>query len=391
MAKSGKIIFLDQKVGTLFQELAVDLSYSWPDSIIYTYKSDWQGNEYGNLYIKNAPSYQKKNIFTRFFSWLSYFICSFSLVLFKSRSNTLFIVTTPPYLGLIGLFFKKIRRQKYVVLVYDMYPDVLLSIGTIKDGVLTRLWRKMNRVVYNNADAVITIGEYMQKNLEKDFDVSKTRLKYIPVIHNWADTDWIVPLKKEENPFLKEIGMTDKFIVTYSGNIGSTHDIETIIEAINKLRDNDNIHFMFIGEGAKKKYVEDSKRQYEMDNLTILPFQPQSKLPFTLSASDLSLVSIGKGVEGFLVPSKFYSYLAAGTGILLISRKCEISDIIEENECGITIEPGDSDGLVEAILEFYRNPAKLQIAKSNSRLIAEESYSRKNTQDYIEFLKEVIN
>ena len=151
--------------------------------------------------------------------------------MFGSSKSLLFMVTMPPFLGFVGLVFKKIRKQKYVVLVYDILPDALVSGGFIGDGFLVKRWRQLNRVVLNNADAVITIGEYMADNLNKDYNASKTTLGYTAVIHNWEDVDLIKPLQKSDNPFIKEHNLENKFIVMYSGNIGATHDVETLIEA----------------------------------------------------------------------------------------------------------------------------------------------------------------
>ncbi len=385
-----RIIFLNQKIGTIFYELAYDLSRVWSPSLILSELSDNLKSD-NKLVVSNAPRYNKRSYFTRVISWIFYFFYVFVRVIFTSPKSLIFTVTNPPFLGLIGYILKKTRGQKYVILVYDMHPDLLVNIGALKDGFVANIWRKVNHLVWSNADAVITIGEYMAENLAKQFDAKKTTLGEIAVVHNWADVEWLKPIAKQDNPFVKQYGLENKFVVMYSGNIGATHDLETLVNAIKTLKYNDSIKFVIIGEGAKKQFVVDSQKKYVLDNLLILPFLPHEELPFSLSSADVAIVSTGKGVDGYLVPSKFYSCLAAGNAVITIcSSKCEIADIVRENRCGTVVAPGQGEALESAILKYFNHKSLLYQSKVNSRAIAVEKYSRKNTQAYIEILQKIF-
>ena len=389
-----KIIFLNPRSAHVFQVLARVLSEHIAPSEIWTETSGVVRFESSDhLKVKDIPGfarYNRKNIITRLLSMLSYFFYVFFKVLFGSSKSLLFMVTMPPFLGVIGFLFKKIRKQKYVVLVYDILPDALVSGGFIKNGFGVKLWRRLNRVVLDNADAVITIGEYMAENLDTMFDASRTALGYTAVIHNWEDVNVIKPLRKSVNPFVKEHGLENKFIVIYSGNIGATHDVETLVHAAKSLTDTTSIQFVIIGEGSQKHLIEDAKKQYSLDNFLIMSYLPQDQLPYSLTAADISIVTIARGVEVYLVPCKFYSYLASGSAVIAVCKDaCEVATVIRDEACGRVVELGDGDALAESILGYYENSALLDQAKANSRRAAVEKYSEKNALRYVDVVKKI--
>jgi glycosyltransferase involved in cell wall biosynthesis len=274
------------------------------------------------------------------------------------------------------------------MLVYDIYPDTLVTCGLLKEsGLVTRLWRRMNRLAWENAEIVFTIGNRMAKNLERRFDVTKTATKGVVTIHNWADTEWIRPMAKADNEFAKKHGQVGKLTVMYSGNLGHTHDIETILAAARELNKCNSIHFMIIGEGAKRRMVEESKLENNLKNLTILPFQPESVLPISLSTADIAIITLDRGSEGLSVPSKTHYCMAAGSALLgICDENSEIAQMIARYDCGLFVKPGDKDGAVNNILNLLQNKSKLGYYRTNSRKAAQENHSRKNTHSYIDAL-----
>ena len=387
--KHPRIIFLNQMAGPLFRELAEDISQEWSPALLFTgYPDTLKAGSIGSLSIIATPEYRRKNNATRILSWIQYFVC----VLFRCwrqwRGALLFVVSNPPFIGIIGYLFKCLRGQRYVVLVYDIYPDILVQFGRLKEsGLITRLWRRMNQLVWGNAEVVFTLGDRMAANLEQQFDVGKTRAGKVIVIPNWADIDWIQPVAKDKNEFAKKYGQVRKLTVMYSGNLGKTHDIETILGAAKRLRENDAIGFMIIGEGPQKNLVEKAKCQDGLDNLTILPFQPEHVLPTSLPTADLAVITLGKGSEGLMVPSKTYYAMAAGSALIgLCDNNSEVAHIINRHKCGIVVSPGDVDGMVNGIVDLSGDKAKLNQYRVNSRSAAEKFYSRNNTSQYLEAL-----
>jgi glycosyltransferase involved in cell wall biosynthesis len=384
-----KIIFLNQTAGTLFQELAVDLAGKWSPSLLYSAPPQTAcPAESASLAFKPAPRYQRKSALRRLFSWLHYFVGSFFLVAARPADSLLFIVSNPPFLGLIGLFFKLLRKQKYVVLVYDIYPDVLISLGTIGDGWLARVWRFFNRQTLRRADLVFTIGQDMAERLQDSCDLRGTLAGKAVVIPNWADIGCIKPLDKKANWFAARHGQTEKITVLYSGNMGNTHDIESILAVARKLRDRERIRFLFIGEGAKWALVEAAIREENLANVTLLPWQPEEVLPFSLTAGDIGIVGYLPGTEGCIVPSKTYYYMAAGlVPLVLCGKETDLSKMVAEHRCGVTVGNGKVEEMARAILQFDRDALLLSSYQKRSRAVAEQFFSRGNTALYLEALE----
>lgn len=375
--------------GPLFRELAQDISEEWPPALLFTGHPDTlRCEQTTSLRIISAPKYQRKSYLSRLISGIHYPLYVFFRCWLLPRSALLFSMANPLFQGLIIYLFKRLRGQCYVILVYDIYPDVPVQLGLLKEsGLITRLWRRINHLVWENAEIVFTIGNRMAENLERKFDVSKTAAGRVVAIYNWANTEWIRPVAKADNEFAKTYGQVGKLTVMYSGNLGNTHDIETILAAAKELREHDSIHFMIIGEGAKKNLVEKTKYEDGLDNLTILPFQPENVLPLSLPTADISIITLDKGCEGLSVPSKTHYYMAAGSALLgICDKNSEVAQIINRHKCGVVVKPGDKDSMVKNILNLLGDKAKLDYYKGNSRRAAEEHYSRKNTRHYINAL-----
>lgn len=392
MGKTGnRIIFLNQMAGPLFRELAEDLAKVWPQSVLFTGHPDTVHHSGEScLHIKPAPGYDRSSYFSRFMSWIKYFFKALWFVWKQPKESMLFIVSNPPFLGLAGLFFKYFRRQRYVMLVYDIYPDLLIALERLEEGIISKCWDFFNRIVYENASLVITIDRDMGRRLEKKFDVSKTDGKKIVCIPPWADIEVIKPVDKKQNWFAAKYDLLDKTTILYSGNMGHSHDIETILEAAKKLRREAGIHFLFIGEGAKWSLVEKTIEEFQLKNITLLPFQSEEVLPMSMTSGDIGIVTYEDGTQGCMSPSKAYYYMAAGLPLLVISScETDLTRLIKEKSCGIWVKNGDIDGMAKAVKELSANHVLLAEYKKAARKAAEQFYSRKNSELFVNALKSI--
>jgi len=389
--KKYKIIFLNQAAGPLFRELAEDLAKVWPQSILLTGNPDTICCDVDSLlHIEPAPEYNRSSYFSRFVSWVKYFFKALWFVWKQSKDSTLFIVSNPPFLGLVGLFFKYVRRQRYVVLVYDIYPDMLIGLGRLKRGVISGCWDYFNRLVYENAAQVITIAHDMSILLEKKFDVSKNDAKKIVQIPPWADIEIIKPVEKTKNWFVKKHNLLGKTTLLYSGNMGHSHDIETILEAAKKLRKETGIHFLFIGEGAKWAFVKKTIEEFQLKNITLLPFQPEEVLPLSMTSGDIGIVTYEDGTQGCMSPSKAYYYMAAGLSVLVISKyETDLTKLVKEKGCGVWVKNGDVEGMAIAVKELSEKSDLLAEYKKAARKTAEQFYSRKNSRLFVDALEAI--
>lgn len=391
-SRRAKIIFINQMAGPLFRELAEDLAEKWSPAILFTGHPDTlqhRGNNF--LAIKAGPKYNRTSNFSRLISWVHFFFRTLWFVGTQSKDSFLLIVSNPPFLGLLGMFYKKIRGQKYAVLVYDIYPDMLINLGQLQKGIFTDFWDYLNRVIYRNASVVFTIGNDMTKRLEAKLVAEKTPGKKIVYVPCWADLNFINPLPKEKNWFAKQHGQLDKTTVLYSGNMGNAHDIESILEAAVLLVGEPDIHFLFIGEGAKWDIVEKFVRDYQLTNVTLLPFQKEEVIPYSLTAGDIGIIAYQPGTEGCMVPSKTYYYLAAGLAAFVISdQDNDIAQLVNKFHCGLNVKNSAIKEMANEIRKLHANPDLLNKYKRAARKTAEKVFSRENTALFSDIIAEYI-
>ena len=143
----------------------------------------------------------------------------------------LFIFSNPPIMPLLGYLLKRIRKQPYVLLVLDIYPNVLVQMGKLAaTGMVARIWRRANRLGFDYADAIFTLTPGMARNIHAMISPAKRAGTFVQVVPPWVDTDFIKPLPKPQNWFAAQYGQSDKFTLLYSGNMGVTHDLETVLK-----------------------------------------------------------------------------------------------------------------------------------------------------------------
>jgi glycosyltransferase involved in cell wall biosynthesis len=175
-------------------------------------------------------------------------------------------------------------------------------------------------------------------------------------ISNWADPSVVCPVDPESNPFIKELGLQNKFLVQYSGNMGLSHDMETIVEAARELNGDQTTHFVMIGGGGKFNKIKDMVSHYKLTNMTFLPYQPRKNLKYSLGASHVSLISLEKGAQGLSVPSKLYGIMASGRPIVsIVPENCEVALTVREFNCGLVTPPKDVESLVNSIAWLKSN------------------------------------
>jgi glycosyltransferase involved in cell wall biosynthesis len=318
------------------------------------------------------------------------FTTSVLLDLLLSKEPLLLVTSDPPFLCWASMASKKIRGGKVIYLLHDIHPDASVKLGYLnKRGLIRKSWDWLNKQAYEEADFIVVLGNYMKHAIEKRFNGNNSNK--IRVIHNWADGDFIKPMRQRNNWFRKKLGLENKFVVQYSGNIGRYHYFETALRAAERLKHLKEVGFVFIGEGDKKRKILQMARDLKLDNITFLPFQPREYLPYSLTCGDVSLVTLERGMEGLSVPSKLYTSLAAGQAIwALVGSDSEIAEIVEEYNCGFRTDQHDVDTSVEMLTRLYNNRRLLARIKGNARRCFERNFNKKIAMEkYLDLLQEV--
>ncbi|MBD2093967.1 glycosyltransferase family 4 protein [Trichocoleus sp. FACHB-591] len=269
------------------------------------------------------------------------------------RGNILLVTTAPPYLPVLGLFANLCFKLPYICLIYDLYPDVAIQLNVVSQKHwLAQIWHAINWAVWSRSQQIIVLSPTMKQRIADRYPALSDK---ISVIHSWANPNTIVPIAKQDNWFATQHHLTEKFTVLYSGNFGRCHDMETILAAADQLK-NEAVQFVFIGSGAQYQGCIDQAQSLGLNNCLFLPYQDKQTLPYSLTACDLSLVSISPGMEGLVAPSKLYGTLAAGRPVAII---CEphsyLRQMLAAADCGQAFENGDGSGLAHFIRDLVQN------------------------------------
>lgn len=320
--------------------------------------------------------FDKNSHLGRAWNGISFFTAAFLKLLTARLQSPLLIGSDPPFLPLLGWLMNKIRGQPYMILVFDIYPDLAVRLGYLKkDGLMTRLWEWLNIHSFMKATVVITPGTSMKEVLQEKLNHTM-RGPEIRIIPTWEDGRFIRPLRKEENWFRKKYDLVDKTVALYSGNLGFVHDVVSILEAAQLLKEEREIFFLFIGEGGQKKNLIDLAREKKIQNACFLPYQARDVIPYSLTSGDIALVSMKPEAKGLCLPTKFQTALASGQAIVgIVPTGTEIAEVIESEECGVRVDPGNSEQIAHAILSLTKNPSLLAKYQQNARRTFESRFT----------------
>lgn len=305
---------------------------------------------------------------------------------FKKGDDVL-IVSAPPTILFTVSLAALLKGCSYKLLIHDNYPEMLVAAGTIsKDSLLESLYNFLNRWLYKYTSRVIVVGRDMAVTAERKVGGLNIPVSIIP---NWAELESVSPQNKSENTLLASLGLSEKFVLLYAGNMGYPQDIDSIYEASRKLADLDDVHFIFLGSGTKRRVLEAMIERDEPSNITLLPAQPREKQKDFLNACDIAFVSLIEKMKGVSVPSRTYNIMAAGKPILAITEPgSEISQIIAEENNGWTVSPGKPEDLEQIIREIYLRRDSLFEMGKRSRSAAVEKYSETlAVQRYLDILQ----
>jgi glycosyltransferase involved in cell wall biosynthesis len=296
----------------------------------------------------------KSGLWQRIISYNFYLIHATWKLIFLKGKDIIIGVTNPPFLSILLMIVSMITNCGYYFIMHDVYPEGLVAVGKLKEqSFITKIWRTLNRYSYQRAIKLVVLGRDMKDLLTQNYAIEPEKIEYIP---NWSTTPANLLTSFEKNDLAHELGIQDKFVIQYSGNMGLWHDIDTFIRAAAKLKPNPNIQFLFIGNGIRKQKAQQLAQELELTNIIWMDFVPKEKLSTSLTCAHVALISLNTGLEGIAVPCKLYGILGSGRAILAqVPEKSEIAYTITEEECGFVILPGDVDGLVIRIQQLEQD------------------------------------
>lgn len=332
-----------------------------------------------------STSYARHRMRRRVANYLSYLALAVPRAL-AIRADVILAMTDPPVAGIAGAAVARIVGKPFVYNIRDLYPDMALGGGIAQPSKWMERWEALHRRALQSAARVIVLGEDMRerilaKGVAPDRVVVVRDGTFLPA----AAPD---PGDPEVQRILCEIRGNFPFVVLHAGNLGFYGAWSTLIEAA-KMLCNENIGFVFIGDGAQKRKIEESAAG--LANVRFLPFRPAAQIPLVMMAGDVHVITIRRGLEGVVVPSKLYSTLAAGRPVLAVAAATsDVARIATQSGCGLAADPDDAEAVAAAILRLRDDPARVGEMGARARAAACKYARVTELERFTEILEQVV-
>jgi colanic acid biosynthesis glycosyl transferase WcaI len=389
--------------GSRVQVITSRLRYDAPDQRLAP-RETLEGVEIARV---ATSGFGRGNLVGRAFDYLTFYLSAACVLLRRLRPGDVVVAKTdPPMLSLIAAPVAWMRGARLINWLQDIFPETaeVLGVGGGRFGKSSMsLLKRLRNASLRRAHLNIVLGTKMARRVEA-CGVPPARIR---VIHNWADGKLIHPIAPQHNHLRRAWGLSDAFVVGYSGNFGRAHDIETLLDAIVRLerttlrpRIGDEaatyalaasggyveirastavaprpIRWLFVGGGALSRRLRSEVERLGLKSVQFRPYQPRDRLAETLCVPDVHLISLRPELEGFIVPSKYYGIVAAGRPAIFIGDgDGEIARILLESATGKVVPEGDGAALAEAVSAYARNPPLPQLQGSRARRLFEERF-----------------
>lgn len=341
----------------------------------------------GVLILRAAgTTFRPRRFAGRAANYLSYFASACVAGVVAPRADVTIALTDPPIIGLAAAWKARRDRARFVFLCEDIFPEVAMLLDDFRSARVNRALDRLNRRLLARADRIVALGERMQRRLVDEKGAAPSR---VTVIHNWADCSAIQPGPRD-NAFRTEHGLEGRFVVMHSGNLGASQALDSLVDAASLLCDRPEIVVLFIGDGSRRGALEARARAKSLTNVRFLPYQPKDRLHESFAAADLFVVSLERGIEGYIVPSKVYGILAAGRPyVAAVDPSCEAATIAEAWDCGVAATPGDPRAIADAILGLAADPARVARLGEHARRAALRFDRRVAVDAYYDVLRQV--
>lgn len=301
-------------------------------------------------------------------------------------TDVFYIYSTPPFLGYYAGRLKKIAPVVYNA--QDLFPDSLKTAKHFSESnILIKLLRRFEKSVYNNSDKIITISEDMKKHIiSNGADGNK-----ILVVNNWADTNAIEPIHKDDNGLFEEFGIDkNKFTVLYAGDIGLHQRLDIFFDAACYLNGvNDDIQFVFFGNGVYEPVLKRKIQERNLKNFYVLPLQPVERISEVYSMGDIDIVSLEKGMTRLALPSKIWSVMSAGRPILaLLDSDSDVARMVNDG-LGLVVDGMNCEEIAKLLIELEKDNTGLAKMGEKARCFVRNNNNRfVQTHKYYEILRD---
>ena len=351
-------------------DIANELSIHNNNIVLLTGKFYKQEREINSrIIVKNLTILIGDNYLIKFISWILFTLQVWFYLVMKYRNYHIFYFTLPP----VSFFSSLFSKNKFSVVVYDIYPDVLKVIGIQESHLINKIWTKINRKIYRKANIVYTISEGLKQTLSRKY-IGEDKIK---VVYGWPGLNPQNGISFRENHFLSHNKWNNKFIILYSGSIGEGQKVNLIFKLSEYFRKDIDIQFILAVKKGRKKYISKNENLYTTDYL------PSEDYSYLLSKTKLSLIFMNEKNDCLSFPSKIYNSFSFGIPLLSIApHNSEIAEIISEQNCGKNFEENQFNQITEYINTLKTNPGFYKKLSENSKS-ATEKYNLSNVNEFL--------
>jgi len=290
-------------------------------------------------------------------------------------------MTDPPFQGIVGAVVAMLKRKPYVYNIRDMYPDMAVGGSLVRPGRLATIWEKLHRWALRRATRVIVLGEDMRARIIGK-GVEPARVLIV------RDGTEILPpntpLPAPDSEVVRAIRGSFSFVLVHAGNLGFYGAWNSLVSAA-RLLANDGVGLVFVGDGAQRSEIEAAAAG--SGNIRFLEFFPASKIPSVLAAADAHVITVKRGLEGVVVPSKMYGILAAGKPIVAVAPKeTDAVSLGIRRGFAVAADPDRAAEVVSAVRGLVSNPNKLKTMGEAARAAAPDYDRVKELQKFVEII-----
>lgn len=308
-----------------------------------------------DIYYVYSPQNVIGNYRKRILYYISYFIFSLFLLRKLKKVDMVYAVSSPLTVALLGYLMSKKLRAKLYLEIADVWPDVFIELGYLKNKWVIFFLRKMEILSYNHAHYILTLTRGVMENIQGKIG-KKNKIFLIP---NGVD-DELFSLKKETcadvDRLKNKLNLKNKFVCLYIGAHSAYNALDTIVEAARLLNESPEIIFVLIGSGDKKTELQQLAKEYNLRNILFLPPVSRKESPTWLQIADIFLLLNLKGeFYKMNLQNKFFDYLASSKPIIFAGMG-ETAEIISESKSGKVIEAENAQEMAKAILELKSLP-----------------------------------
>jgi colanic acid biosynthesis glycosyl transferase WcaI len=316
----------------------------------------------------------------RVLNYLSYVALAIPGALFVP-CDAVVAMTDPPFQGIVGAIVAVLKRKPYVYNIRDMYPDMAVGGSIVEPGRLTRIWEKLHRWALRHATRVVVLGEDMRARIiAKGVEPSR-----VLIVRDGTEIlPSKTPLSAPDPEVVRTIRGSFSFVLVHAGNLGFYGAWNTLVTAA-RLLAGDGVGLVFVGDGAQRSQIEAAAAG--SSNIRFLEFFPASKIPSVLAAADAHVITVKRGLEGVVVPSKMYGILAAGKPIVAVAPKeTDAVSLGIQRGFAIAADPDRPLEVVNAVRALASDPSKSKAMGEAARAAAPDYDRVKELQKFVEII-----